>query len=256
MLGPAARATIAQDAKNMLITPPTEQDMAMSKAVEAQTNQSGINAVAQGHTLNQLASELTKLPDSGALSGGPLNDMKLALASKANDVMRTLGYPGEQILPQDIATAKAADKLSTMLQFAATHNADQNSQGALQTAQAIIPSTALDKKSAAEVLSGLYIDKQGAIDRQTYLQQYRGALAAQNPALQNNYRAQNALQAFNQDHNDAQYGREKEKLAQFLAAKGTFRGESPVNALYHGNLKPEVVDRNMGPGFSRYFLNQ
>jgi hypothetical protein len=75
--------------------------------------------------------------------------------------------------------------------------------------------------------------------------------------MANNYRAQNAMQAFNKDHDDTQYGQEKEKLAKFLAFPGKYKGESPMNAFYHGRMSPDLLDRSVKtPGFSRYFLNQ
>lgn len=259
-LGSAAQSYMNNDFTRLQSLPKDEfaAQKSISNNTEAAINQTATAARQQGSTLNQLSNQLMALPSTGVLAGGPLMSLKTTLIGKANDIARTFNLPALQIAPDEIGTQASADKLSKMLQFASAHNSDQNSLGALQTASAVVPSTSLSKDAAEKIIAGLYVDKQRAVDPLNYLNEYKNAVSAANPGQGDLYLAQNALTAFSNDHNDAQYGKEKEAMTQALNT--TYKGQPLLNLLYEGKLSPQFVDAQVEKkfgikNFSRYVLN-
>ena len=102
---------------------------------------------------------------------------------------------GWKLNPEDVGSKQAADKISGMLQFAQLNSNDTHSLGALQAAGRVIPSTANSYEGAVDILSGLYLDKQKAIDQNNYINEYK-KLATQKggPVFANRYLVQDALQ--------------------------------------------------------------
>ena len=71
--------------------------------------------------------------------------------------------------------------------------------------------------------------------------------------MQDRYLVQDALNAFALDHNEAQYGAEKERLKKILARR-TESGSSYFNDLYTGKKSIRDLEKAM-PGITRYMLN-
>ena len=197
------------------------------------------------------------MPNDGILAGGPLMALRREAVMKYNDIATTIGHPEWSIDQNEVGTSIATDKLHNMMSFAATHNMSQNSFGALQEANASNPSSGLPKAAAIKVLSGLYSDKQPDIDRWNYLNEYKSAAAAAHPGTPNWYLAQNANSAFNADHDQTQYGTEKQNIENILSAQ-TSKGNSILNGVYHNQFSPQQMQQleaTYGKGIFRYFRN-
>lgn len=254
-IGNSGMSQIDQDAH--LLNVGNSAALAHPRQQSYETEQRIINSSAaaadMGGKLNQLSSELTSLPDTGFIEGGPLNNLKTNVIGNVNDIARTFGKPEWAISSDDIAKNTAANKISSLLQFAQTTGADQHSLGALQTAARVVPSSNLSKAEAVEVLSGMYTDKQKMLDQQKYLNEYKANVAKKYPGQPDLYLAQNALNAFRNDHPDTQYLQEKQKIKQMLLEKA---GDIPVfNGAAEGRIPMKFIDKRYGTGMSRYLNN-
>jgi hypothetical protein len=240
--------------------------MEISKAVEANTIQDATSAYNQGGTLNQLTQALLKLPANEALSGGPLFDFKAGLLNKANDVIKTVASTLHMDPTQYLATTPeqndalgwkaASDKLTGFLRIATTKGANQNSLGALDEVASMVPNSSLTRDQAAKILAGQYIDKQRALDRFNYLNEYKADVAEAHPGMSNMYLAQNADASFRKEHPDQEYGKAKNNIMQMLNTTMN-DGNSLFYWVYSGKTKPETIDKLFKfPGFSRYVTNQ
>jgi hypothetical protein len=231
--------------------PKRNEQLALSTKVEDSINTNAQAARQQGSTLNQLASQLLAVPSSGPVTGGPLHNLQMAFIPQVNQIADSLGHPEWRIDSGDVATSLSADKLSHLLQFAQARGAGEGI-GVLETASTIVPSTSIPKDAAVKILSGMYVDKQKNIDPQNYLNEYKGISAAK--GMPDMYRAQSAQAAFAADHNDAQYGAEKDAMGKLLGA--SYKGEPLIRAMYEGKVNPQFVDKFIGvPHLSRYVLN-
>lgn len=192
--------------------------------------QAGIDAAAaasvgMGQNLNQMASLILKLPEGGITAPGQLANFRQGVVRTVNDVIGTitgtLGLdPNEyQIKEEDIAKGTAADKIGRFMAFAAANGAGQNSLGGLETAQAMVPTTAQSREEAVQLLAGMYIDKQRALDMQNYVREYveLGSNSGQAEAVLIN----NAMNAFRREemYNDRAYNERKRALAALMQQK-------------------------------------
>jgi hypothetical protein len=194
------------------------------------------------------------------LAGGPLMDLKMALVSRYNDVVTSSGRPDLAIDSNEVGTAIAANKLHALMSFGSTHGFDQNSLGALMEASGANPSASLPRAAAMKVMAGLYADKQQDIDAYHYLQEYKHELGRLSPGTPNWSYSQNALNAFNSDHNSTQYGAEKQKIENFLNLPVSKNGNTMFNSFYHRDMTPDqraMLERQYGSGLlDRYLGNE
>lgn len=260
-LGNAGRTEAEGDVNRLTTATPTPGELDASKAAETNVSDAAANAYSQGGTLNQLTNELEKIPANGAISSGPLSPWRNAMINRANDLVRTIAPsigvdPSAYLIdPGDAGDVTAATKLGGFFRLAATKNADQKSLGALEETANMIPSPQIPRDQAAKVLSGMYVDKQRALDEANYVDEYKKYLADQHPGLSDKYLVQNAREAFRKDHPDTEYGALKNGMNKLLTT--TSGGKSIFPGFYNGTLKPEFADRLTGvPGISRMFLNQ
>ncbi len=265
-LGDTGRALANNDFNRLQVL--SAADIAPEKSISQQA-EAGVIAAAnaaynQGGVLNQLTGALLHIPDQGVVAGGPLNQWKSNIVAYSNDFIRTLAPafgvdPSQYMMTDatdDLGWKAAADKLSGFLKLATAHGADQNSLGALTEAAAMIPTSALSKDQAVKVLASMYVDKQRALDINSYLNEYKSDVAATHPGQGNLYLAQNTLSAFRKDHPDTQYGAAKDAIMKLLTLKKK-DGTSLFPDLLTGKIPPQYIDRLAGiPGVSRFVLNQ
>ena len=249
--------------QSFLDQPTFQTKKAISDQAEVAALAASRAAQAQGGTLNQLASTILKTNPNSWNAIGVNNEYTNNVANYWNDMVSRLGggmgatadqLKGWKLKPEDVGSKQAADKISGMLQFAQLNSNDTHSLGALQTAGRVIPSTANSYEGAVDILSGLYLDKQKAIDQNNYINEYK-KLATQKggPVFANRYLVQDALQAFASDHSDNQYGTEKERLKKILAAR-TPDGGSLWDKLYSSGKPDTTLDEKL-PGMGRYLRN-
>ena len=249
--------------QSFLDQPTFQTKKAISDQAEVAALAASRAAQAQGGTLNQLASMILKTNPNSWNAIGVNNEYTNNVANYWNDMVSRLGggmgatadqLRGWKLNPEDVGSKQAADKISGMLQFAQLNSNDTHSLGALQAAGRVIPSTANSYEGAVDILSGLYLDKQKAIDQNNYINEYK-KLATQKggPVFANRYLVQDALQAFANDHSDNQYGTEKERLKKILAAR-TPDGGSLWDKLYSSGKPDTTLDEKL-PGMGRYLRN-
>jgi hypothetical protein len=120
----------------------------------------------------------------------------------------------------------------------------------------MVPNSSLTRDQAAKILAGQYIDKQRALDRFNYLNEYKADVAEAHPGMSNMYLAQNADASFRKEHPDQEYGKAKNNIMQMLNTTMN-DGNSLFYWVYSGKTKPETIDKLFKfPGFSRYVTNQ
>jgi hypothetical protein len=263
-VGHAGNAAFDSTYQQSFLDQPTFQTKkAISDQAEVAALAASRAAQAQGGTLNQLASTILKTNPNSWNAIGVNNEYTNNVANYWNDMVSRLGggmgataeqLKGWKLVPEDVGSKQAADKISGMLQFAQLNSNDTHSLGALQTAGRVIPSTANSYEGAVDILSGLYADKQKAIDQNNYINEYK-KLATQkgSPVFANRYLVQDALQAFPNDHSDNQYGTEKERLKKILATR-TPDGGSLWDKLYSSGKPDTILDEKL-PGMGRYLRN-
>ena len=263
-VGHAGNSTFDSTYQQSFLDQPTFQTKkAISDQAEVAALAASRAAQAQGGTLNQLASTILKTNPNSWNAIGVNNEYTNNVSNYWNDLVSRLGgsmgasadqLRGWKLNPEDVGSKQAADKISGMLQFAQLNSNDTHSLGALQTAGRVIPSTANSYEGAVDILSGLYADKQKAIDQNNYVNEYKKlAIQKGGPVFANRYLVQDALQAFAQDHSDNQYGTEKERLKKILAAR-TPDGGSLWDKLYSGGKPDTTLDQKL-PGMGRYIRN-
>jgi hypothetical protein len=257
-LGDAGRTQAKADKDLMVIDPKASQPQKVeSNAVEAAVNQRANDAKVMGNRLNQLSGYILSLPETGWTTSGPTAAVRNAWSGYINNILDVANVPKEyRISPQDIGSAEAAQKIARSLEFAQSQGADQRSLGALQRAAETVPQLGLSKDGDIKILSGLYQEKQEALDQRRYLTEYKNYLRdTYGPAFANNYFAQNALKTFADERSGTKLGEEKANIERFLRAK---RGDQPLFKEFYGaNRKPsEYIDRLLGQtGLSRYIEN-
>jgi len=220
-------------------------------------------AINQGNQANQLAGAILSIDPNGWNSIGPTSPLRNTFSNYWNDILvkaaNEVGYTRDQmrdylINPEDIGSTQAAAKIKAALSFAGADANMQHSLGALQNASAMVPSTENSYEGAVDNLAGMFVNKQKAIDQYSYLQNLKNHVASiGGPAMQDRYLVQDALNAFALDHNEAQYGAEKERLKKILARR-TESGSSYFNDLYTGKKSIRDLEKAM-PGITRYMLN-
>lgn len=261
-LGNQGKSEAESDVARLTRAPPTAGEAEASKTAEAGISDNATNAYSQKGTLNQLTSELAKIPKNGVVSSGPLSPWRNAMINRANDLVRTIapsiGVDPSQYLisPDEAGDVTAANKLGGFFRLAATKNADQRSLGALEETANMIPSPQISRDQAAKVAAGMYVDAQKPLDEFNYINEYKKYLDQTHPGMSQNYLVQNAREAFRKDHPDTEYGAMKDGMNKLLTT--TYRdGRSVFPDFYNGKLPPEYADKLTGvPGISRMFLNR
>ena len=254
-LGSAGQSQLDSDFHTLQMNPEVAaRNVPISQAVEAQTADNYNKAVSTGQQLNQLTTQLQNLPENSVLSGGPLQAYTSFWLNRANAALHAAGV-SDVVSQEDLDSGAAANKLTKGFEFGRTHDADQNSLGALGEVSQAVPSTSLTKGAASKVLAGEYVSKQQDIDRMNYLNEAKKYLAANYPAQADKYLTQNIMQAFNADHNGQQYASEKVALEKMLNGKNA---KGPIfNQLLTGppSYFDTVEQKLQTPGLRRYLLN-
>jgi muramidase (phage lysozyme) len=260
-VGHAGNAAFDSTYQQSFLDQPTFQTKkAVSDQAEVAALAAARAAQGQGAMLNQLSSAILKAEPNSWNAVGQNNEFTRGVTTQWNDIVGRVGgsfgaSPADiekyKFNPEDVGSQQAADKMSAMLQFAQAHTNDASSLGALQTAARVVPSTANSYEGAVDILAGLYVDKQKAIDQNNYINEYK-KLATQKggPVFANRYLVQDALNAFAQDHSDNQYGKEKESLKKALAHRAPDKSSSWAKLYSSG--KPDTLLDEAIPGLGRY----
>ena len=246
--------------QSFLDQPTFQTKKAVSDQAEVAALAAARAAQGQGAMLNQLSSAILKAEPNSWNAVGQNNEFTRGVTTQWNDIIGRVGgsfgaSPADiekyKFNPEDVGSQQAADKMSAMLQFAQAHTNDASSLGALQTAARVVPSTANSYEGAVDILAGLYVDKQKAIDQNNYINEYK-KLATQKggPVFASRYLVQDALNAFAQDHSDNQYGKEKESLKKALAHRAPDKSSSWAKLYSSG--KPDTLLDEAIPGLGRY----
>jgi hypothetical protein len=205
-------------------------------------------AVDMGQNLNQMASMILPLPDGGLAATGKLASYRRTAQQIANDIIGTIaGAVGAdpadyRINEDDLAKGTAADKIGRFMAFAAANGAGQDSLGGLETAKAMVPTTDISKTEAVQLLAGMYIDKQRALDMQNYVREYvaQGIGSGMSEAVLIN----SAMNAFRREalYNDRAYNERKRAMSALMSRKNP-AGVTMYEQLMKKAYTPDEIDQ-------------
>ena len=260
LLGRSGQQMAAQDAQSMWNLSSNDRTRLKDQSDEAEKRiiSAGSQARDTGDQLNQISGALMSAPDLGITANGPLKPLFTEWAARFNNAMDNAGVPKEfRVAPDDVNSQIYATKLAGIQSFLQTHQNDQNSQAALEFSKMVTPSGAMPRGAAAEILSGMYVGKQQALDKANYVSQYRQSHMQDAPG---NYNAANAERAFGNDHPSTEYGQSKEAIRQLLLQR-TSDGTPLLKKVYEGQIPPEFLDdpklvKKFGAPLSRYITNR
>ena len=233
-----------------------------SNHVATEINAAGNAARGERGQLHQLTDQLLQLPDTGALAGGVVHDIRARGVAYYNSVLDGLELPPDQIRklkidPNESDTGVIADKLSRVQQFMTSSGYHQNSLGGLEQALTATPGTNMTKGAAMGILSGLYATEQRNIDRMNYLADWRNKVDQNYPGMGQFYANQDAMRAFEQDHPLTQYGTEKAAFNGALTNQNKKTKQPLFSDLYHGRTKASTLDEvTRRPGMSRWLTGE
>ena len=260
LLGRSGQQMAAQDAQSMWNLSSDDRTRLKDQSDEAEKRiiSAGSQARDTGDQLNQISGALMSAPDEGITANGPLKPLFTNWAARLNNALDVAHVPQNlRIAPGDIDNQIYATKLAGIQSFLQAHQNDQNSQAALEFSNMVTPSGAMPRGAAAEILSGMYVGKQQALDKANYVSQYRQSHMQDAPG---NYNAANAERAFGNDHPSTEYGQSKEALRQLLLQR-TNDGTPLLKKVYEGQIPPEFLDdpklvKKFGAPLSRYITNR
>jgi len=246
---PFSDATIKQANSdyNSMITM-TEPEIAAvnqrNEEASSAISEAAAGARSQGQLLTQLAREISSIPENSPLSGGYFQNFKSTAINALNDIAKTVGNAvgvAPDKIPQigsseDLNAAAVREKLNSVLMFAKSHGANQNSLGALEAALATTPGKTLTRDQAMAVISSLMIDKQHSIDEERYVRDYRNLVGATaNPNL---YRIESARSQYRRDYSEDNYAKSQTVLNDILNSKSPGMPELR-NKILSGQLTDE-----------------
>jgi hypothetical protein len=249
-LGSVGQDQFKQDLARLRGMPTQEKQRLIAENAKYQaTIDAGAQAaVGMGQNLNQMTTMILKLPEGGITAPGTLASLRNQAVRIANDIIGTVaGVVGAnpndyQIAEDDIAKGTAVDKIGRFMAFAAANGADQNSLGGLETAKAMVPTTAQSKEEAVQLLAGMYIDKQRALDMQNYVREYvaQGIKSDMPEGVLIN----NAMNAFRREamYNDRAYNERKRALAALMERKNS-SGVTMFEHMMKKGYPPEVINK-------------
>jgi hypothetical protein len=257
---------ISEDANNLLF-PTDPNQKTISNNLETTLRDRSQAALNNGKNINQLTSQLLSIGPNDWNHIGPTSPIRNTATNYWNEAVTTalhsIGKDDSindfKINPSDIGSVEAANKIGSLLKFAQANGANQNSLGALEIASGLVPTPQNTFDGATKILSGMYVDKQQALDMQNYLNEAKTHLMnTQGQAFKNNYLTQNIMDAFKADHPDTEYGQQKEAMRKFLAARMK-NGESLFSQYYEKGRNPDEINRlsltGKMPNLSRYITN-
>jgi hypothetical protein len=155
---------------------------------------------------------------------------------------------------KDIGTGTAIDKFSKSLGFLSASGMDQNSYAALQQALAMVPNKDMSKEQAIQVLHGMVVGHQRAIDRDAYLADWKRRSGGDHPGT-SRWTGIDAMHAFEADHGD-RYGKEGKAFEDVMRMKHGKTGKYLFSDIVNGSTDARGLDKKLGiPGFSRWFHN-
>lgn len=249
-LGSVGEEQYKQDFARLIGMPTEEKQRLIAENAKYQASiDAGAQAsVGMGQNLNQMTSTILALPEGGITAPGILAPVREQAVKIANDIIGTISgavgaNPNDyQINEQDIAKGTAANKIGRFMAFAAANGADQNSLGGLETAKAMVPTTAQSKEEAIQLLAGMYIDKQRALDMQNYVREF--ASLGTNSGMPEAVLINNAMNAFRREemYNDRAYSERKRALAALMERKNS-AGVTMFEHMMKRGYPPEVIDQ-------------
>jgi hypothetical protein len=276
----AGKSQLQKDADYFEKTPENVRTAALgaSQATENRIAAQAAQAQSMGTTLNTLTSHIMSQPDTGPVAAGVTNEVRSHALNVYNDMVTLFNRPDLVVQGDPLANQQVINKIHMGLGFLATSGADQNSQQALQVALAGQPGSQMSKQAALDVISSMYVAKQRALDQQKYLQEWK----SQSPDF---YLAQNAEQAFRNDHGDNYYNQEKHAIRNLFgpvdangapikdqngvplpSQKALSKDGKPVSLFdlatnpslsRYGDKTTKMIEKMMkSPYLTRYFSNQ
>ena len=256
LLGNSSKNYLSNDTNAFVLNPSAmASQKTISDDVERKIISAGVASTDVNAQLNQLATKILSLPESGLSAPGPTNPAGVAIQTYANEVMKIFNIPKDFWLnPQDVGTNEAARKISGALQMAR----GSQSVEALKTALSVIPHASMTRDGIVQVLASSKADVQRDIDRARYLRDYIQEARNRMPTNPNYYLAQNAERAFVDDNPSSQYSIDQKKMEALMRTINPRTGK-PIWLDYYGpNKVPSYYsDRAVGRvGFRRYIENQ
>ena len=250
-----------RDMQTLMTAPSTyrESQKKMSDQIEESVVAAGNNAMQQGTFLNQITHQLMSLPETGILSGGPLAEMQKNALALYNQAIGLFGEQGAKlrILPEEIGTQYAADKLAAAGVLAQNSSVGAGTVSAIQLAELSIPNKEIPVEGARKILAGLYVDKTMSLDRWDALNKAKDYVASVSPAMPENYLAQNIVRDFGAQ-TASDYANAKLKMEKILSnyyALPDGQKIPVVDLVMQGVMTPAEFDKAYGAGMSRYILN-
>ena len=246
-----------------LMTAPSayrESQKKMSDQIEEGVISAGNNAMQQGNFLNQITHQLMSLPETGVLSGGPLAEVQknaLALYNQAIGLFGEQAAANLRILPEEIGTQYATDKLAAAGVLAQNSSVGAGTVSAIQLAELSIPNKEIPVEGVRKILAGLYVDKTMSLDRWDALNKAKDYVSSVSPAMPENYLAQNIVRDFGAQ-TASDYANAKLKMERILSNYYTMPDGQKipvVDLVMQGVMTPAEFDKVYGAGMSRYILN-
>ena len=258
-ISPTAKQVAKAEADALIGLPAIERASQIQQNAEMQKNveRSAQSSLAYSKDLSELSKSLVTLSQNkdwattGAAAPLRFNVINImnTLASGAN-----LG-PEYQI--KGGADAQIADKVKTILSGQAAGGLDQRAASALESLAKGVPDKTMDANAIQELLAQMYVNKQRAIDENTYVKKYARSQAG------NTIVGRDAREQFGSEFNERRYlddkavvknilgqtiGSTKEPLLNYILGQGQDKA-------LQKRLTPDVIDKTYGPGVSRYFLS-
>jgi len=176
-----------------------------------------------------LAGSFSRIPATGATSGGQLQAILSPVMDTMNHFGAVLGAPNLIKDPNVLTDQKEVDKLVTQLQAQATSAAGQHAYAALQTLSGALPGNLMDKNSQARLMAQLITTNQKEIDRDNYFNQFYNTIASTpGGAAFAKYSGKGLDQQFENDYNRGTYSTEAANLERMF--------KMPVNERNKRNL--------------------
>ena len=220
----------------------------------SQVYESGNLAQARLPTIQRWEEALASNPDGKFLAPGALNDIRTQAANLWNTTMDQFGHPEFKV--SGLNDALMAAKTSKGAAAMAEAENQQRSLAALNAFLNQTPNTSMPREAALPLIADMHMENTQAIDKKNYLDEFdRETQRNYGAPMQRNYLASDALNAFDHDHNAADYEGERNKLQKLLLSRG-FNGFSRnlQNASDEKKRKYfDAIDAEYGKNFHRYF---
>ena len=258
-ISPTAKQVAKAEADALIGLPAIERASQIQQNAEMQKNveRSAQSSLAYSKDLSELSKSLVTLSQNKdwATTGAAA-----PLRFNVINIMNTLAS-GANLDPKyqikGGADAQIADKVKTILSGQAAGGLDQRAASALESLAKGVPDKSMDANAIQELLAQMYVNKQRAIDENTYVKKYARSQAG------NTIVGRDAREQFGSEFNERRYlddkavvknilgqtiGSTKEPLLNYILGQGQDKA-------LQKRLTPDVIDKTYGPGVSRYFLS-